>query len=245
MDSYRPARSNALRRKELLTKDRHPADAMDRYRVARSPIVRRREVITTKDRPPARSPTARRRELMTTKDWRSADATPKASLDMFLPKNFTTPLTCFFWRTNGSCNKSDDDCAYAHYDTGFVADGPINLSGGKSSIRSHKLMAPINGVSAVAGRNAQTVMSLSATNDPDNTVLSDLIEQNELLKLKLKGLKGRVQSIVKREEELSRREEELRRREGEQERRMRAREEELEIRGTIVKRREEALRKRS
>ena len=30
-----------------------------------------------------------------------------------MPKNFTQPLTCFYWHTYGYCNKSDDQCLYA------------------------------------------------------------------------------------------------------------------------------------
>ncbi|KAL8929016.1 MAG: hypothetical protein Q9208_001459 [Pyrenodesmia sp. 3 TL-2023] len=33
-------------------------------------------------------------------------------------------LTCFFWARNGHCNRSDAQCAYAHYDTGTVAHNP-------------------------------------------------------------------------------------------------------------------------
>jgi hypothetical protein len=50
-------------------------------------------------------------------------------LDTSLPKNFDKPLTCFFWYQFGRCNKRDIDCAYAHWDTGFMAGAPINLPG--------------------------------------------------------------------------------------------------------------------
>lgn len=52
------------------------------------------------------------------------DDTP-TKLDKSLPKNFPQPLTCFFWHQNGRCNKRDIDCAYAHYDTGFMAGAPV------------------------------------------------------------------------------------------------------------------------
>jgi hypothetical protein len=50
-------------------------------------------------------------------------------LDTSLPKNFEKPLTCFFWNQFGRCNKRDMDCAYAHWDTGFMAGAPINFPG--------------------------------------------------------------------------------------------------------------------
>ncbi|KAK4997760.1 hypothetical protein LTR66_002889 [Elasticomyces elasticus] len=40
-----------------------------------------------------------------------------------LPKELPQPLTCHFWAT-GHCFKSDDDCRYAHYHTGFRAARP-------------------------------------------------------------------------------------------------------------------------
>lgn len=50
--------------------------------------------------------------------------------DITLPKNFENPLTCFFWHANGRCNKRDEDCNYAHWETGFLAVAPVN--GGSS-----------------------------------------------------------------------------------------------------------------
>jgi hypothetical protein len=51
--------------------------------------------------------------------------------DVTLPKNFENPLTCFFWYANGRCNKRDEDCNYAHWETGFLAMAPVN---GSSSV---------------------------------------------------------------------------------------------------------------
>ena len=50
--------------------------------------------------------------------------------DVTLPKNFPKPLTCFFWFTNGRCSKRDQDCAYAHWNTGHLAGSPITVSTG-------------------------------------------------------------------------------------------------------------------
>ena len=33
-------------------------------------------------------------------------------------------LTCFYWRTRGRCKKPDDECEYAHFDTGINAPPP-------------------------------------------------------------------------------------------------------------------------
>lgn len=59
----------------------------------------------------------------------SSNNTP-AELDTSLPKNFPKPLTCHFWHQNGRCSKRDVDCAYAHYDTGFISSAPVTPLGG-------------------------------------------------------------------------------------------------------------------
>lgn len=48
-------------------------------------------------------------------------------LDTLLPKNFPKPLTCFFWFNNGRCSKRDEDCMYAHWNTGHLAGAPITV----------------------------------------------------------------------------------------------------------------------
>ncbi|MCJ1245165.1 hypothetical protein MMC30_002366 [Trapelia coarctata] len=50
-------------------------------------------------------------------------------------------LTCFYWRTYGKCNKTEEQCLYAHHLTGQLADEPKHLEPGRP---------------AVAGRNARS-----------------------------------------------------------------------------------------
>ena len=41
-------------------------------------------------------------------------------------------LTCFWWKVKGVCRFSEDDCLYAHRDTGLLADAPRQVApGGK------------------------------------------------------------------------------------------------------------------
>lgn len=59
--------------------------------------------------------------------------------DRTMPKNFPQPLTCFYWHTQGRCNKSDEECWYAHCDTGVYASAPIRTgAGGKLVLSSHR-----------------------------------------------------------------------------------------------------------
>ncbi|KAI4215403.1 MAG: hypothetical protein LQ351_002303 [Letrouitia transgressa] len=43
-------------------------------------------------------------------------------------------LTCFFWFTKGSCRWSDNQCLYAHYYTGQVANGPVQVEPGRPAV---------------------------------------------------------------------------------------------------------------
>lgn len=46
-------------------------------------------------------------------------------------------LTCYFWAKNGTCKWNDDECLYAHHDTGKVANGPLQVEPGRKSENLH------------------------------------------------------------------------------------------------------------
>lgn len=68
-------------------------------------------------------------------------------------------LTCYFWAKNGSCKFSDEDCLYAHRDTGKVAQGPLQVELGRRFISKpdHLLVSDRQPGPAVAGKNATAV----------------------------------------------------------------------------------------
>jgi hypothetical protein len=39
-------------------------------------------------------------------------------------------LTCFWWKVKGDCRFSEEDCLYAHHDTGLLADAPRQVTPG-------------------------------------------------------------------------------------------------------------------
>lgn len=41
-------------------------------------------------------------------------------------------LTCYFWAKNGVCKWSNEECLYAHHDTGKVANGPLQVEPGRT-----------------------------------------------------------------------------------------------------------------
>lgn len=46
-------------------------------------------------------------------------------------------LTCYFWAKNGTCKWNDEECLYAHHDTGKVANGPLQVEPGRKSENLH------------------------------------------------------------------------------------------------------------
>ncbi|OCL08367.1 hypothetical protein AOQ84DRAFT_293338 [Glonium stellatum] len=120
-----------------------------------------------------------------------------------MPKHFTTPVACYYW-ARGRCVFSDEDCQYAHWDTGNTASAPILLSGSTQ---------------AVAGRAAERQLRL-----PDEEAVREkvkeletweknLLVRKDLLRLREEALDHRERGLVAREEDVAAREREVWRRE--------------------------------
>lgn len=65
-------------------------------------------------------------------------------------------LTCYFWAKNGACKFSEEDCLYAHHDTGKVAQGPLQVELGRRCLSRPDHLLAVNRQlgPAVAGKNA-------------------------------------------------------------------------------------------
>jgi hypothetical protein len=71
-------------------------------------------------------------------------AAPRSSSVPSSPKSRKSPhpygkpsvkhLTCFWWKVKGDCRFSEEDCLYAHHDTGLLADAPRQVTPGGKSI---------------------------------------------------------------------------------------------------------------
>lgn len=94
--------------------------------------------------------------------WRitAATNTPYAGTGvnpMQVPKPASVKhLTCYFWAKNGTCKFSEEDCLYAHHNTGKVAQGPLQVElGRRFSFRVDNPSAINRQLGpAVAGKNA-------------------------------------------------------------------------------------------
>lgn len=108
--------------------------------------------------------------------------------DKSLPKNFAKPLTCFFWKQNGKCNKRDVDCAYAHWETGYLAAAPVSLPA-------------LQGLESIAGKHAETRLFDIRHSKP---ALSEIeIEDREAaLRILEEELKKKAKELQQWEDEL-------------------------------------------
>lgn len=66
-------------------------------------------------------------------------------------------LTCYYWYTNGICNKADDECAYSHENTGRLAEKPQIVSRGEK---------------AKAGKSLRRALEKNRRSDPTPTLPS-------------------------------------------------------------------------
>lgn len=66
----------------------------------------------------------------------SAPSSPKSRRSTPHPhgKPSVKHLTCFWWKVKGDCRFTEEDCLYAHHDTGLLADAPRQVTpGGRPS----------------------------------------------------------------------------------------------------------------
>lgn len=68
-------------------------------------------------------------------------------------------LTCFWWKDKGTCRFSDDDCLYAHYDTGHYTDPPRQLIPGEPALAGRKLDRAMRSLAIAAQRPPSSLAS--------------------------------------------------------------------------------------
>lgn len=68
---------------------------------------------------------------------KSSERSQKTSPSTSISPPSVKHLTCYFWAKNGTCKWKDDDCLYAHHDTGKVANGPLQVEPGRKSENLH------------------------------------------------------------------------------------------------------------
>jgi hypothetical protein len=81
-------------------------------------------------------------------------------------------LTCHYWWFLGSCSKSDEECLYAHYDTGRYADKPQTIVPGQPARAGRSLQQALHNNRS---HSNPSLPSLAAGNAPRATASSQPI----------------------------------------------------------------------
>jgi len=71
-------------------------------------------------------------------------------------------LTCFWWKEKRNCRYSDDECLYAHYDTGKYADPPRQLVPGQPAMAGRNLDRQLSSLKHLTGSAHRSSPSLSS-----------------------------------------------------------------------------------
>ncbi|KAI4163991.1 MAG: hypothetical protein LQ342_002488 [Letrouitia transgressa] len=90
-------------------------------------------------------------------------------------------MTCYFWSRDGKCNRSNAECAYAHWDTGTIAPAPPNVRAdvATSSAAAPRMAVSLGQVPLPPGPDAGTTVSTAADatgENIDNTVENGMKE---------------------------------------------------------------------
>jgi len=71
-------------------------------------------------------------------------------------------LTCFWWKEKGHCRYGDEQCLYAHYDTGKYADPPRQLIPGQPAMAGRNLDRQLNSLKRLTGSSHRSSPSLTS-----------------------------------------------------------------------------------
>ncbi|KIW89681.1 uncharacterized protein Z519_09837 [Cladophialophora bantiana CBS 173.52] len=72
-------------------------------------------------------------------------------------------LTCFWWWEKGECKYSEEDCLYAHHDTGHYTAAPRQVVPGEPAKAGRSLERALNKL-AISNRSSASVSSLASPN---------------------------------------------------------------------------------
>ncbi|KAH0006660.1 hypothetical protein KCU78_g12196, partial [Aureobasidium melanogenum] len=151
------------------------------------------------------------------------------------PKDFRVPLTCFFWYHTGSCKKPDNQCLYAHYHTGTVAEPPISINGRAMGGTRAKNM-----LGSISQREEELNIRSAEIYDGEQRLVAAHAELEE----RLSAITAREQHVQQREEAVQKREEAIQQREQsvhQREQAVQQCEQALQQRGQAIQQREQAI----
>ncbi|KPI42542.1 uncharacterized protein AB675_9689 [Cyphellophora attinorum] len=92
---------------------------------------------------------------------RSVDVSPLTNTDTSRSRS-VKHLTCFWWKEKGDCKYSDEDCLYAHHDTGRYTEAPRQVNPNEPAKAGKNLARALSSLS-ISGQQAGLGMGLVGT----------------------------------------------------------------------------------
>ncbi|KAN0085321.1 hypothetical protein V8E54_001788 [Elaphomyces granulatus] len=101
-------------------------------------------------------------------------------------------LTCWYW-SKGHCRFTEENCLYAHRNTGKVAKAPRQVTPGGPVLAGHSLSLALEASAHEAKPIVSEMRALERENDALRTENRALVATTERLQRALRNLTGRVQ----------------------------------------------------
>ncbi|KAK4943284.1 hypothetical protein LTR10_017127 [Elasticomyces elasticus] len=88
------------------------------------------------------------------------------------PNKSVKHMTCFWWRNRGFCKKTDEECAYAHWDTGLYSDAPKQVNPGEPARAGKSLERALQKKLEEEKHGARLTQALTSIQGDSNKVSS-------------------------------------------------------------------------
>ena len=79
-------------------------------------------------------------------------------------------LTCFWWKDKGGCRFTEDDCLYAHHDTGLYTDPPRQVIPGQPALAGRSLDRALKKLRLDHQRSSSSLSTMSISQPPTPSV---------------------------------------------------------------------------
>ena len=91
-------------------------------------------------------------------------------------KSSVKHLTCFWWKEKGGCRYAEEDCLYAHHDTGLYTDPPRQVVPGQPALAGRSLDRALKKLRLEHQRSSSTLstMSISQPSTPNVAVMPSI-----------------------------------------------------------------------
>ncbi|KIV76870.1 hypothetical protein PV11_08721 [Exophiala sideris] len=95
------------------------------------------------------------------------------------PNKSVKHMTCFWWRNQGFCKKTDEECSYAHWDTGLYSDAPKQVNPGEPAKAGKSLERALQKKFEEERREARSMQALTSVGGSSNVSSREVTPPND------------------------------------------------------------------